>query len=135
MKTHRLFGLVCDLGLYDEKVDIAVRTRRTTSVRAKQNDLGIRRGSSQTMSRLGDQSLIDCSHDQIVNLAADNSYHASMARKRIKGAARGRPATHLVALVANGTVRRSEGPRYLPTPMKLRGAGRSAASYVVEGRR
>lgn len=42
---------------------------------------------------------------------------------------------HLAALVADGTVRPSEGPRYLPKPTKLRGAGKSAADYVAEGRR
>lgn len=42
---------------------------------------------------------------------------------------------HLAALVANGTVRASEGPRYLPKPTKLRGAGMNAADYVAEGRR
>lgn len=42
---------------------------------------------------------------------------------------------HLAALVANGTVRPSEGPRYLPKPTKLRGTGQSAADYVAEGRR
>ncbi len=85
MKTHRLLSLICDFGLYDEKVDVAMRIRRTASVGTKQNDLGPRRGSSQTMSRLGDKSLIDSSHDRIVNLAADNSYHAFLARERIQG--------------------------------------------------
>lgn len=42
---------------------------------------------------------------------------------------------HLAALVASGTVRPSEGPRYLPKPTKLRGSGKSAADYVSEGRR
>ena len=42
---------------------------------------------------------------------------------------------HLAALVADGTVRPSEGPRYLPKPTKLRGVGQSAADYVAEGRR
>ena len=42
---------------------------------------------------------------------------------------------HLAALVADGTVRPSEGPRYLPKPTKLRGSGKSAADYVSEGRR
>ena len=34
---------------------------------------------------------------------------------------------HLAALVADGTVRPSEAPRYLPKPAKLRGSGKSAA--------
>jgi prevent-host-death family protein len=42
---------------------------------------------------------------------------------------------HLAALVADGTVRPSEGSRYLPKPMKARSAGKSAADYVSEGRR
>lgn len=42
---------------------------------------------------------------------------------------------HLAALVADGTVRPSEGPRYLPKPAKLRGSGKSAADYVSESRR
>jgi prevent-host-death family protein len=42
---------------------------------------------------------------------------------------------HLAALVADGTVRPSEAPRYLPKPTKLRGSGKSAADYVSEGRR
>jgi prevent-host-death family protein len=42
---------------------------------------------------------------------------------------------HLAALVADGTVRPSQGPRHLPKPTKLRGAGMSAADYVAEGRR
>jgi prevent-host-death family protein len=42
---------------------------------------------------------------------------------------------HLAALVADGTVRPSEGTRYLPKPIKARGTGKSAADYVSEGRR
>lgn len=42
---------------------------------------------------------------------------------------------HLAALVAEGTVRPSEGPRHLPTPAKPRGTGKSAADYVSKGRR
>lgn len=42
---------------------------------------------------------------------------------------------HLAALIAEGTVRPSEGSRYLPKPTKLRGTGMSAADYVAEGRR
>jgi prevent-host-death family protein len=41
---------------------------------------------------------------------------------------------HLAALVADGTVRPSEGPRFLPKPTKLRGTGQSAADYVAEDR-
>jgi prevent-host-death family protein len=42
---------------------------------------------------------------------------------------------HLAAMVAEGAVRPSEGPRHLPKPTKLRGDGKSAADYVSEGRR
>lgn len=42
---------------------------------------------------------------------------------------------HLAALVAAGTVRPSEGPRYTPKPVKLKGTGKSASDYVSEGRR
>jgi prevent-host-death family protein len=43
---------------------------------------------------------------------------------------------HLSALIADGTVRAPEGPRYLPAkPAKLRGKGKSAVEYVSEGRR
>lgn len=42
---------------------------------------------------------------------------------------------HLATLVAEGSVRPSEGPRSLPKPTKLRGSGSSAADYVAEGRR
>lgn len=42
---------------------------------------------------------------------------------------------HLAVLIAEGTVRPSEGSRYLPKPTKLRGTGMSAADYVAEGRR
>jgi prevent-host-death family protein len=42
---------------------------------------------------------------------------------------------HLSALIADGTVRPPQGPRYLPKPTKLRGPGKSAAEYVSEGRR
>ncbi len=42
---------------------------------------------------------------------------------------------HLAALVADGTVRPSEGSRRLPKPAKLRGSGKSASDYVSEGRR
>lgn len=43
---------------------------------------------------------------------------------------------HLSTLIADGSVRAPEGPRYLPPkPSKLRGPGKSAAEYVSEGRR
>ncbi|HEY0279008.1 MAG TPA: type II toxin-antitoxin system prevent-host-death family antitoxin [Solirubrobacterales bacterium] len=43
---------------------------------------------------------------------------------------------HLAALIADGSVRAPEAPRFLPTkPVQPRGAGKSAAEYVSEGRR
>jgi prevent-host-death family protein len=42
---------------------------------------------------------------------------------------------HLTALVTDGSVQPSKGPRYLPKPTKLRGGGKSAVDYVSEGRR
>jgi prevent-host-death family protein len=43
---------------------------------------------------------------------------------------------HLSALIADGTVRAPQGPRFLPAkPAKLRGEGKSAAEYISEGRR
>jgi prevent-host-death family protein len=42
---------------------------------------------------------------------------------------------HLASLVAEGTVRPSEGSRYLPKPTKLQGTGKGAVDYVAEGRR
>jgi prevent-host-death family protein len=42
---------------------------------------------------------------------------------------------HLAALIAAGTVRPGDGRRYLPKPAKPRGAGKTAAEYVSEGRR
>lgn len=42
---------------------------------------------------------------------------------------------HLAALVADGTVRPSEGPRHLPKPAIPKGKGKTAADYVSEGRR
>ena len=42
---------------------------------------------------------------------------------------------HLAGLIADGTVRPSEGPRYMPKAVKLKGTGKSASDYVSEGRR
>lgn len=43
---------------------------------------------------------------------------------------------HLSALIATGSVRAPEGPRYLPTKLaKPKGAGKSAAQFVSESRR
>lgn len=141
METHRLLSLTRDLGLYHEKANTAIRIRRAKSSRTKQNDLRIGCGGSQTASCLGDQSLIDCTHDRIINLAADNSYHESVAHEQIKDHAEDPSSTNpyrgtaLAALVVEGTVRPSEGPRHLPKPTRLLGVGRNAASYVTQGRR
>jgi prevent-host-death family protein len=44
--------------------------------------------------------------------------------------------SHIAAMIADGTVRAPEGPRYLPPkPARPRGSGKSAADYVSEGRR
>jgi hypothetical protein len=64
---------------------------------------------------------------------ADDVKTPSTAGRR-RGSFR-REAPHLHALVADGTVRPSEGPRYLPKSAKLRGSGQSAADYISEGRR
>jgi prevent-host-death family protein len=43
---------------------------------------------------------------------------------------------HLAALIADGSVRAPEGPRYLPAKLaKPKRTGKSAADYVSEGRR
>jgi len=42
---------------------------------------------------------------------------------------------HLAALIADGAVRPSEGPRYMPKPVRPKGTGKSASDYVSEGRR
>jgi hypothetical protein len=42
---------------------------------------------------------------------------------------------HLAKLIAEGTVRPTSGPRYLPKPTKPQGTGKTAADYIVEERR
>lgn len=42
---------------------------------------------------------------------------------------------HLAAMISAGTVKASDGSRYLPEPVPLRGKGKTAADYVSEGRR
>lgn len=68
-----------------------------------------------------------------------------MSERTIFLAKHGRPVARIVststpprlsALIADGTVRAPEGPRYLPAkPAKLKGDGKKAAEYVSEGRR
>lgn len=41
---------------------------------------------------------------------------------------------HLAAMIADGSVRLGTGSRHLPKPVKPRGAGKTAAEYVSEGR-
>lgn len=41
----------------------------------------------------------------------------------------------MAALIANGTVRPSNGKRGVRKPVKLQGPGKTAAEYVSEGRR
>jgi len=143
MKTDRLLSLVRNFGLYDEKVDIAMRISRTKNVRAKQDDLRLGGSSGQAVARFGDQGLIDYSHDRIVDLAADNSYHASVANEHLPETAQSHqaaqivaPATpHLAVLIAEGTVRPGDGSRHLPSPIRLWRAGTSTVTYVSNGRR
>lgn len=63
MEAHRLFGLVSDLWLDHEKVDVTMATGLATGVGAKQDHLGIRSSRSQAATRLGNQSLVDYLHD------------------------------------------------------------------------
>ena len=62
MEAHRLLGLVCNLRLDDENVDIAVRTGLSASVRAEQNHLGFRSSRSQAAPGLSNQGLINYLH-------------------------------------------------------------------------
>lgn len=66
MEAHRLFGLISDLRLDHEKVDIAMATGLATGVRAEQDHLGIRSCRSQATTRLGNQSLVNYLHGPIV---------------------------------------------------------------------
>jgi hypothetical protein len=71
MEAHRLLGLVRNLRLDNEKVDIAVGTALSASVGAEQNHLGFRSSRSQAASRLVDQALVNNPHIQIVVATAD----------------------------------------------------------------
>lgn len=63
MKANRLLSLVSDLRLHDQEVDIAVRSRISTSVGAEQNDLGVRSSRSQAAPGLSNQGLVNYVHD------------------------------------------------------------------------
>jgi hypothetical protein len=62
MEAHRLLSLIGDLGLDDEEVDVALRTRLPTSVRTKEDHLRVGSSSGQAASRLGNSLLIDLLH-------------------------------------------------------------------------
>lgn len=42
---------------------------------------------------------------------------------------------HLTKMVARGEVRTGKGPRLLPLPIKVQPSDKTAADWVVEGRR
>ena len=54
MQTHRLLGLVSDLRLDNEKVDVAMGSGLPSRMRAEEDHLRVRGSRSQTASRLGD---------------------------------------------------------------------------------
>lgn len=54
-QAYRLPSLVFDMRLYNEEINVAVRTCFPTSMRAKENHLCSRSSGSETMSRLCDQ--------------------------------------------------------------------------------
>ncbi len=61
MQTHRLLGLISDLGLDHEEVDIAMRIGLFTCMRAEKDHLCIWSGDSQAAPRLG-QRLMNHAH-------------------------------------------------------------------------
>lgn len=61
-QPNRLSGLVIDIGLDDEEIDIAAGVRLTASVGAEQDHLGVGRSCGQAASRLDDQSLVNYLH-------------------------------------------------------------------------
>lgn len=77
MEAHRLFGLIIDLWLDHEKVNIAMATGLAPGVRAEQNHLGIRSCRSQATTRLGNQSLVNYSHGPIVVSITDRPWEAT----------------------------------------------------------
>jgi Nuclease-related domain len=62
MQAYGLLSLVGDLGLNDEKVDIAMRAGLAPGMRSKQHRLRIGSSSSQPAPRLGDQCLVNHVH-------------------------------------------------------------------------
>ena len=62
MKANRLLSLISDLRLHDQEVDIAVRSRISTSMGAEQNDLGVRSSRGQAAPGLGNQGVINYLH-------------------------------------------------------------------------
>ena len=59
METHGLLGLIGDLGLDNQEIDVAVRIGLAPGVGAEQDHLRVRRSGSQAASRLGNQSFVD----------------------------------------------------------------------------
>ncbi len=62
MEAHRLLGLISNLRLDNEKVDIAVGTGLPASMRAKKNHLGIRSSRRQAAPGLGNQGVVNDLH-------------------------------------------------------------------------
>ena len=62
MEAHRLLGLISNLRLDNEKVDIAVGTGLSASVRAKKNHLGFRSSRRQAAPGLGNQGVVNYLH-------------------------------------------------------------------------
>lgn len=62
MEANCLVGLVLNLWLNHEKVDVAARVGLSASVRTKQDHLGIRGSRSQAAGRLVDQGLVNYLH-------------------------------------------------------------------------
>jgi hypothetical protein len=77
MEAHRLFGLIIDLWLDHEKVNIAMTTGLAPGVRAEQDHLGIRSCRSQATTRLGNQSLVNYLHRPIVVSITDRPWEAT----------------------------------------------------------
>jgi|GEM_PF-4156129 len=72
MEAHRLLGLVIYLGLNDKEVDIAAGTGFSASMGAEQDDLRFRCSRSQAAPGLGNQSLINDLHGEIVVVISDH---------------------------------------------------------------
>ncbi|MDX6608223.1 MAG: hypothetical protein QOF85_148 [Solirubrobacterales bacterium] len=85
MEAHRLFGLIIDLWLYHEKVNIAMTTGLAPGVRAEQDHPGIRSCRSQATTRLGNQSLVNYLHGPIVVSITDRPWEATVPPQAPRG--------------------------------------------------